>query len=217
MRLSGWGHACVRIEQDGRALVIDPGAYSDVAGAMVGAQAVLVTHVHGDHVVPEGLAAAASAGVDVWGPEPVLTALRTAGAPSARLHEVAAGAQIQAAGMPVQVMGEWHAAIHPDVPRDANVGYLVAGLVFHPGDAFIVPDVPVPVLLEPVGGPWMKLAESVDHVRAVHPRLVIPVHDAVLSGVGQQLADQVVGRLAGAPAYRRLASGEGITVEDELR
>ena len=51
-----------------------------------------------------------------------------------------------------------HAAIHPDVPQIANVGYLVDGLVLHPGDAFTVPDAAVELLLVPIAAPWLKTA-----------------------------------------------------------
>ena len=56
LTLSTWGHACVRIERDGRRLVLDPGAFSDPA-ALDGADAVLITHAHPDHVDPAALAA----------------------------------------------------------------------------------------------------------------------------------------------------------------
>lgn len=53
------------------------------------------------------------------------------------MHVVGAGDALTVAGFDVQVHGEWHAVIHPDVPRMPNVGFLVDGLVFHPGDALL--------------------------------------------------------------------------------
>ena len=49
MRLTKLGHACVRLDKDGAVLVIDPGAVSD-PGALAGANAVLITHEHFDHI-----------------------------------------------------------------------------------------------------------------------------------------------------------------------
>ena len=49
MRLTKFGHACVRLEDGDRRLVIDPGTYTD-AEALSGATGVLVTHEHADHV-----------------------------------------------------------------------------------------------------------------------------------------------------------------------
>ena len=49
MRLTKLGHACVRLEKDGATLVIDPGAWSG-PDPLAGAQAVLITHEHPDHL-----------------------------------------------------------------------------------------------------------------------------------------------------------------------
>ena len=57
MQLTKLTHACVRLAKDGAVLVIDPGAFGD-ASALDGADAVLVTHEHFDHVEPDTLRAA---------------------------------------------------------------------------------------------------------------------------------------------------------------
>jgi L-ascorbate metabolism protein UlaG (beta-lactamase superfamily) len=71
--------------------------------------------------------------------------------------------------------------IHPDIPVIPNVGYLVNGALLHPGDSLHVPDRPVDVLALPTGGPWLKVAEAIDYLRAVSPRVAVPIHEAVLS------------------------------------
>ncbi len=48
MKLTKMSHSCVRLEKDGRVLVVDPGGFSE-EDAAVGADAVLVTHEHPDH------------------------------------------------------------------------------------------------------------------------------------------------------------------------
>jgi hypothetical protein len=42
------------------------------------------------------------------------------------------------------------ALIHPDIPRVLNIGYLIDGAVFHPGDALTLRGCSVEVLLLPV-------------------------------------------------------------------
>lgn len=206
------GHACARLERDGRVLVLDPGSWSE-AGVADDADVVLVTHEHADHVVVGDLvtALAARPALEVWAPGPVVALLTGEGADPARVHAAAPGERWTAAGFDVRAFGGRHAVVHPDLPAPANLAYLVDG-VLHPGDSFTVPDAPVAVLLLPVGGPWVKVAEAVDHVRAVRPDVVVPIHDAVLSPAGQGLADRLVGTLGGAPQYRRLAPGERLVV-----
>ncbi len=52
MRITKFGHACVRVEHDGHTLVIDPGGFTEPE-AVDGADAVLVTHEHPDHYEPD--------------------------------------------------------------------------------------------------------------------------------------------------------------------
>ncbi|MEU0548523.1 MBL fold metallo-hydrolase [Micromonospora sp. NPDC005979] len=65
MRITRFTHSCVRVEHDGAVLVIDPGTWSEPR-ALVGADAVLVTHEHTDHVDVLRLA---GLGVPVYAPE----------------------------------------------------------------------------------------------------------------------------------------------------
>jgi hypothetical protein len=83
-------------------------------------------------------------------------------------------------GISVQVFGRDHAMVHPDVPIVPNVCFLVAGRYFHPGDSFTRPDADVEILGLPAGAPWMKVAESVDYLRAVTPRLAVPIHEKAI-------------------------------------
>jgi hypothetical protein len=90
------------------------------------------------------------------------------------------------------VFGKQHARIHDDIPPFANVGYLIDGRVFHPGDAYYVPPVPVEVLLLTTSGPWTKVGEAVDYVRAVNLKLLVQIHEVMLSEIGQQSVARII-------------------------
>jgi L-ascorbate metabolism protein UlaG (beta-lactamase superfamily) len=109
------------------------------------------------------------------------------GGTGADVQVVHAGDELEVGGVGVAVLGRDHVVIHPDIPVVPNVGYLVGGRLFHPGDAFTLPGRPVEVLAVPAAAPWLKVSEAIDYLRAVRPRVAVPVHDRVLSPVGTSL------------------------------
>ncbi|MER5307256.1 MBL fold metallo-hydrolase [Streptomyces sp. NPDC002773] len=205
MKLTKKSHACVRLEKDGRTLVLDPGGFTEEDAAL-GADALLVTHEHPDHFDEGRLRAAldANPAAEIWTLRSVAEQL--AAAFPGRVHTVGDGDTFTAAGFDVQVHGELHAVIHPDIPRVTNVGYLVDGAVFHPGDALTVPDHPVDTLLLPVMAPWNKISEVIDYVREVKPRRAYDIHDALLTDLARPIYDRQIGALGGTD-HDRLAPG----------
>ena len=191
MHLRRLGHSCVLLTTnlpDGgqRRLLLDPGNLTPTLPSDLGSvDAVLVTHAHADHLDPDQIRRLGGPPVPpVYGDDGVRSLLTDAGLENT--HPVVDGATT-IADVPVQVWTSAHEVIYPGVPLPGNVSYLVADTVLAPGDAFFVPDVPVDVLLLPTGAPWMKLAESIDYLRAVAPRLAIPVHDSGLAAAHQNL------------------------------
>lgn len=227
MRVTFHGHACVTVRHGGQVVAVDPGAFSDAAGALRDADTVLLTHQHPDHldVAALGAALASRPSLAVWGSEAVADVLRGAlpTDTTSRVHVVAPGDRLDLGGLEVVVGGGLHAVIHDDVPRLTNLAYLVrgdGGALWHPGDSF---DEPAPgllrgerldVLLAPVSAPWLRLGETIDFVRSLDPWVVVPVHDAVLSDAGHALVDRLLGeqRTGGTYAYRPLAVGESLDV-----
>ncbi|MFD3653302.1 MBL fold metallo-hydrolase [Streptomyces sp. NPDC058620] len=198
-------HSCIRLEREGRAVVIDPGGFSE-GDAVAGADAILVTHEHPDHFDEARLRAALEAdlAVEIWTLRSVADQLSAAF--PGRVHTVGHGDTFTAAGFDVEVHGELHAVIHPDIPRVTNIGFLIDGSVFHPGDALTVPDRPVDTLMLPVMAPWNKISEVIDYVREVRPRRAIDIHDALLTDLARPIYDNQIGKLGGAD-HGRLAPG----------
>ncbi|MHC3469470.1 MBL fold metallo-hydrolase [Streptomyces sp. 7R007] len=194
MQLTKHAHACVTLEKDGTRLVIDPGTFTpDAAEAVSRAHAVLITHEHFDHFDDKLVTAALDAQPDlhVYGTSAVADAL---GGHEGRVHTVAAGDAFTVGSLSVSVHGHRHAPIHADIPCPDNVGYLVdEGTLYHPGDAYFAPGTPVRTLLLPTSGPWTKLGEAADYVRAVKPERVIQIHELMLSDLGQQSTARLLG------------------------
>ncbi|MCM2422396.1 MULTISPECIES: MBL fold metallo-hydrolase [unclassified Streptomyces] len=212
MKLTKKGHACVRLEKDGQVLVIDPGAFTE-EDAAVGAEAILITHEHIDHFNEDRLRLAldANPAAQVWTLKSV--ADQVSAAFPGRVHTVGEGDTFTAAGFDIEVHGQLHAVIHPDIPRIANQGYVVDGSVFHPGDALTVPDRPVDTLLLPLQAPWSKLSEVVDYLREVKPQRAFDVHDGLLNDIAFMIYGRMLGPDGpgiGGGEHRRLVPGESV-------
>jgi L-ascorbate metabolism protein UlaG (beta-lactamase superfamily) len=199
----------VRLEKDGRALVIDPGIWAE-QDALADVAPVLVTHEHPDHLDEERLRAALAAdpAVTVWTNADVAAKLADVGD---QVRPVRAGDQVDVAGFDVRVLGERHAFVFGQQPDIANVGFLVDGAVFHPGDSFTRPDRAVAALLVPVSAPWLKLGEAMSYVQEVRPARMFQIHDGVLNERGLGLVDRVLDQAWGG-SYQRLALGDSVDI-----
>jgi L-ascorbate metabolism protein UlaG (beta-lactamase superfamily) len=191
--------------------VVDPGGFSERA-ALDGADAVLITHEHPDHLDPDALTEAVGKrpGLRVYAHAEVLPKLSPI---TDQVVAVAPGQDVQAAGFTVRAYGGMHAVIHQDIPRVANLAYLIDDgrqNLYHPGDSFTVPEgAEVETLFVPLNAPWMKLAESIDFVRAVRPTRAYALHDALLTDAGAKISDGHLERLSGTD-YAHLAPGTTI-------
>lgn len=210
MRITKHAHACVLLEDRGREILIDPGAFTANAGELIDqASTVLITHEHVDHFDEALLTAALEHREDlqIWGPAAV-TARWDDRYPT-QVHTVHDGDRFLANGLSVAVHGDVHAQIHAGIPRVPNVGYLVQGAVYHPGDAYHVPPAEVDTLLLPTSGPWTKLGQAVDYVRAVQPKSIIQIHELMLSELGQRSTANFLGlSILGGFALTLMPAGE---------
>lgn len=199
LKLTKYTHACVRIEHASGVLVIDPGVWSETE-ALTGADAILVTHEHSDHIDVSRLA---GIGVPIYAPaDASIAGVETIG--------VAPGEEFTAAGVRIRAVGGRHAFVYGGNPDCANLGYIV-GIVgdalYHPGDAFHVPDQPIETLLVPAQASWLKTAEAIDFVRAVAPERAHAIHDGQINERGMGSINSWFARES-CTAYRWLAPGE---------
>lgn len=210
MQVTKLEHACLVVEQDGARLVIDPGAFTRLVEE-TGVVAVVVTHEHPDHATTEQIAGILerNPGIPVLGPAGVAAAL----AEVVAVDVVTDGEARTVGPFSLTFHGTRHQVIHSSIPIVDNTGVLVNGTLFHPGDAYVAPPGPVELLATPVGAPWLRIGDLMDHLAAVAPRRAFPIHEATLSDIGfAGHTDRIRQVVEPAGEVVVLAPGESLTV-----
>jgi L-ascorbate metabolism protein UlaG (beta-lactamase superfamily) len=185
MQLTHLGHSTVLVETTGLRVLIDPGNMSDAWHDLVDLDAILVTHLHPDHIDPAHVPAlvAANPQARVLVEPGVIDAVQLQ-----RAEAITANTSIELGGVRVSAVGGLHAVIHRDIPRIGNVGLVVSAegepTFFHPGDSLADAPAGVDVLAVPAYGPWAAMKETVDFAREVAAPQGFPIHDGLLNERG---------------------------------
>ncbi|MCP3854017.1 MAG: MBL fold metallo-hydrolase [Actinomycetia bacterium] len=178
MKLTRFAHSCVRLETGNRALVIDPGIWSE-STSVDGATAVLVTHEHRDHINETLIA---GTGPAVYAPKGCVLG-------DVAITEMELGINKQIAGFGVVAVGGEHARVVDDQDPCVNVGYIIDDRIYHPGDALHVPDQPIEILFVPVHASWLKTSEAIDFVAQIAPRRAFGIHEGQINQRGLAAAN----------------------------
>ncbi len=188
MQITHLGHSAVLVEVSGVRLLIDPGNFSDAWHDLVDLDAILVTHLHPDHIDPAHAPALIAA-------NPQARVLVEPGVIEAvgleRAEPITADTSVELDGVRVRAVGGLHAVIHRDIPRIGNVGVVVSAegepTFFHPGDSLATTPSGVDVLAVPAYGPWAAMKETVDFAREVAAVEGFLIHDGLLNERGWSL------------------------------
>lgn len=195
MKLTKFAHACFTVEEKGSTLVVDPGSYSEDFIVPAHVVAIVITHEHPDHmdraliqkIIDKNPSAI------VVGHESITTQFGD--------HQTIAAhpSETQTVGpFTLTFFGGTHATITEGLTVPPNIGVMINDAICYPGDSFALPPNinGIPLLALPVSAPWLKVDESLRYLKAIHPAMVFPTHDAILSSNGKTLVDRLVGGIA---------------------
>lgn len=189
MQITKLEHSGVIIEKAGKKLVFDPVEFADTLPEIRDVVAIVITHIHADHLQPEKIQAILDLNptAKVFAPADALTQL-----PNAIV--MAGGENVKIDGFTLEFFGKDHASVVAGkVPCD-NLGVVIDGKITNPGDSFDLLEVDgaVKTLLVPEAAPWAKFSETAAFMRIAKPQIVIPIHDGVLSEMGKAIYNNLL-------------------------
>lgn len=183
MKITKLEHSGLAIEKAKQTILIDPVEFtqklpmhliSDVV-------AIIITHKHDDHCQPATIS-------NILATYPTATVYTTADTTPLISGSIVvrSGETREIGNFKVQFFGQSHASIvEGQIPCD-NLGVVIDDTFVNPGDSFDKPSIEHPkVLCVPISAPWAKISDAAKYIKDVRPQIVIPVHDAVLSSLGQ--------------------------------
>ena len=188
MKLTKYDHACFTVEKDSYILVVDPGDLTDNLVVTPNIDAVVITHKHADHFEPEllELIYKSNPNAKIFAPAEVIELLSLPNLVTTKHND-----SMRIGPFDLKFYGTNHQKPFDDSPTIENTGVLINDIIYHPGDSFFVPEnMNIDILMLPVSGSWMKASMARDFLNAVHPKVAIPTHDAILSQKGQAQVDK---------------------------
>lgn len=184
MKITKFDHSCIFIEQESRGLIFDPVEYDHTLPEIDHLDAIIVTHLHGDHFQPSVIERLRAINPDIKiyttkdNAESILGAIA-----------VAPGDNISVGPFNLNFFGGDHAEIVPGQIPCQNLGTIVNNMLTNPGDSFAKPPKQTEMLCVPISAPWLKTSESMSYVKNLQPKVVIPIHDSLNSDLGNQIYD----------------------------
>ncbi len=174
-------HSCLLVEENGKKLLIDPGAFSFIENKLKPSDfgridVVLLTHSHSDHFYPEALKIFSKEGATIVASQEIGNLLEKEGL---KFEGIKEGEERQVAGFLIKALKSPHERL-PVVLLPHNFAFLINNTLLHPGDSISFEPVKCKVFAMPVAGPWLKLLDAIAIAEKLKPEFVIPIHDAII-------------------------------------
>jgi L-ascorbate metabolism protein UlaG (beta-lactamase superfamily) len=188
MKITKYEHACLILEEGSDKLIIDPGVFAKSLPSIRGVVAIVITHVHGDHLDKDLVKRIMSENPNAK----IYSTQQTAEATDLPIDMVSGGDERTVGAFALKFNGGQHAIIDKLMPTFENVGVTVNGKFYYPGDSFTPPEGEMEVIAVPAMAPWAKISESADFMRSNKAKLYFPTHNGFLPEQGQVLYNDIL-------------------------
>ena len=206
MKITKFSHACLKLEQNGESVWIDPGNFSEDFEATK-AVATVITHLHDDHCDQSKIEQLLQLNPEmkIFSTSEVDEKLQ-----GIDVEVVYHGDLHQVGNFELEFFGDLHQEIHRSIPLVQNTAVMVNHSLYYPGDSYTPCDYDVDVLAIPSSAPWLKIADVIDFLNLTKPKRVFPTHNALLSDIGHQLQNSRIQQVAESNGgeFRYLSPGQ---------
>ena len=187
MKVTKLDHSGLILEKNEHKIVFDPVNYGFTIPHLTNVDAIVITHGHGDHFQLENVVE-----ITTSNPEAKIFTCPEMADQIPHAIAVSAGEVITLDNFTLEFFGEQHAEIFPGKPVCQNIGCLVDGSFANPGDSLELPPSKPRLLCVAAAAPWLKTCEAVDYINRVSPEFALPIHDAILTPLGQGFARNII-------------------------
>ncbi len=177
MKVTRYFQSCLLIEDSGVRILIDPCAQDKDIEKFGKPDAVFYTHEHMDHFDAEMAEKFSGGGADIYAN--ASTAKQLKNQPKATVNE---GDEIEVKGLKVKAMELPHCLMVDGSTSVQNTGYLVAGMLFHPGDGKELAGLKAEILAVPLNGPDISPHDAFMFGKQSQAKQLIPIHYDFLGG-----------------------------------
>lgn len=179
MKIKKYPQSNLIIEKDGQKICLDPGSYTFKNGyqpsEFTDVEVFLITHQHGDHMDPDHIPEVLR-GKTVFGNSNVIEKLKSLNV-EATLNSVGDRETFSSLNFQIQAVDLPHCKMRDGTGGPPNTGFLIDGVLFHPGDGDKAPDqITSENVALPIAGPSLTLDSAAQFAQALHAKLVIPIH-----------------------------------------
>jgi L-ascorbate metabolism protein UlaG (beta-lactamase superfamily) len=174
MKVMKFPQSCLLVESEGHKIIIDPGVHflqSHHLNELKGVEAVLYTHQHSDHYDEDIASALLEQGVHMYANDATADLIGTE-----KVTVVHDGDNLMVAGFEVIARELPHCLLPDGSEGPQNTGYVINGVLFHPGDGKELDDLKVDNLALPITGPDISILDAVNFAKQVGAKVAIPIH-----------------------------------------
>jgi len=174
MKVTKFPQSCLLIQNNGHTILIDPGVHflqSHSLDELKNVEAVLYTHQHSDHYDGKVANALLEQGVPIFANGATARLIGTE-----KVTVVNDGDSFTAGGIEVIARELPHCLLPDGSEGPQNTGYVMDGVLFHPGDGKELDDLQIDNLALPITGPDISILDAINFAKQVGAKVTIPIH-----------------------------------------